>query len=135
MKLPHRRQFLHLAAALAATVMSASAQTPSPIKRTVLQEIEHPNGYIMSMVIVEIPANFSVQPHTHPGAEVAYVMEGEATITIAGKAPVTVRAGDSLLFPANVVHHGKTGPAGVKLLNTYVLEKGKPISSPATLTQ
>ena len=81
--------------------------------------------------MVEIPPNFSVAAHTHPGAEVAYVMEGEMVITFVGKPPLTVKAGESLAIPANVVHHGKMDPAGIKLLNTYVLEKNKPTSSPA----
>jgi quercetin dioxygenase-like cupin family protein len=118
-------------ATLTFTVTVVGAQT-NPIKRTDLQQIDHPDGYTTLMAIVEIAPNHAVPAHTHPGAEVVYVMEGEMTITLAGKQPLKVKAGDSLAIPANTVHHGTMGPAGVKLLNTYVLEKGKPMSSPAS---
>src|SRR5207253_2049853 len=42
------------------------------------------------------------------------------------------QAGDSFFVPAGVVHDGKnvgSGPA--KVLATYVVEKGKPVASPA----
>jgi quercetin dioxygenase-like cupin family protein len=117
-------------AALALAAPAVLAQT-SPVKRTDLQEVDYPNGYITSMITVEFPPNHVVAPHTHPGAEVIYVLEGEMTITLAGKDPRKVKAGDSLNIPANTVHQGTMGPAGVKLLNTFVLEKGKPRNSPA----
>jgi quercetin dioxygenase-like cupin family protein len=109
----------------------ASAQPANPIKRTMLQQLEYPDGHITYLMMVEIPPNFSVAAHTHPGAEVSYVMEGEMTITLAGKPPLTVKAGDSLAIPANVVHHGVMGPGGIKLLISYVLDKTKPMASPA----
>ena len=115
--------------AMALSVTLAAAQ--NPIKRTDLQQIDQPEGYTTLMMIVEIAPNHSVPPHSHPGPEVSYVMEGEMTVTFPGKPPVTLKAGDSMTFPANAVHRGTMGPAGVKLLNTYVLEKGKPITSPA----
>jgi quercetin dioxygenase-like cupin family protein len=126
------RILIGVGTALAFSVIAtlASAQPANPIKRTVLQQLEYPDGHITYLMMIEIPPNFSVPPHTHPGAEVSYVVEGEMVITLAGKPPLTVKAGDTLAIPANVVHHGKMGPAGIKLLNTFVLEKNKPISSP-----
>jgi quercetin dioxygenase-like cupin family protein len=59
-------------------------------------------------------------------------MEGEMTITFPGKPPVKLKAGDSFTFPAKAVHQGTMGPTGVKLLNTYVIPKGQPVSSPAS---
>lgn len=116
---------------LALSTTVAVAQTANPIKRTDLQQIDEPDGSTMLMMIVEIAPNHSVPPHFHPGPELSYILEGEMTITFRGKPPVTLKKGDSLTFPANAVHQGTMGPAGVKLLNTYVIPKGKPISSPA----
>ena len=116
---------------LALSTTVAVAQTANPIKRTDLQQIDEPDGSTMMMMIVEIAPNHSVPPHFHPGPELSYILEGEMTITFPGKPPVTLKKGDSLKFPANAVHQGTMGPAGVKLLNTYVIPKGKPISSPA----
>jgi quercetin dioxygenase-like cupin family protein len=70
--------------------------------------------------------------HTHPGEELGYVMEGTLQLEIAGQPPRTLKAGETFFVPAGVVHDGKnvgSGPA--KVLATYVVEKGKPVASPA----
>jgi len=118
--------------ALMLSTAATTAQTANPIKRTDLQQIDQPDGQTMLMMIVDIAPNHSVPPHFHPGPELSYILEGEMTVTFPGKPPVTLKKGDSLTFPANAVHQGTMGPAGVKLLNTYVIPKGKPISSPAS---
>lgn len=69
--------------------------------------------------------------HTHPGEEVAYVLEGTVSLLVEGKPATTLKAGDVFFIPAGVVHSAKnigTGPA--KILSTYILEKGKPLATP-----
>lgn len=53
--------------ALTLSTAATIAQTANPIKRTDLQQIDHPDGYTMLMMIVEIAPNHSVPPHFHPG--------------------------------------------------------------------
>jgi quercetin dioxygenase-like cupin family protein len=70
--------------------------------------------------------------HTHPGEELGYVLEGTLELQVEGQAPRTLHAGESFFVPAGVVHDGKnvgSGPA--KVFATYVVEKGKPVASPA----
>jgi quercetin dioxygenase-like cupin family protein len=70
--------------------------------------------------------------HTHPGEELGYVMEGTLQLEVAGQPPRTLKAGETFFIPAGVVHDGKnvgSGPA--KVLATYIVEKGKPVASPA----
>jgi quercetin dioxygenase-like cupin family protein len=70
--------------------------------------------------------------HTHPGDEILYVLEGELVVEIDGKPTTTLKAGDVSFIPAGVVHQGKNASAGsAKVLATYVLEKGKPVATPA----
>lgn len=70
--------------------------------------------------------------HTHPGDEISYVSEGEATLMIAGQPPRKVAAGEGFVIPAGVVHNAKNdGATSVKLVGVYVVEKGKPLASPA----
>jgi quercetin dioxygenase-like cupin family protein len=70
--------------------------------------------------------------HTHPGDEISYVTEGEATLMIAGQPPRKVAAGQGFVIPAGVVHNAKNDSAtAVKLVGVYVVEKGKPLASPA----
>jgi quercetin dioxygenase-like cupin family protein len=70
--------------------------------------------------------------HTHPGDEISYVTEGEATLMIAGQPPRKVAAGQGFVIPAGVVHNAKNDSATTtKLVGVYVVEKGKPLASPA----
>ena len=71
--------------------------------------------------------------HTHPGDEISYVIEGEATLMMEGAAPRKVAAGEGFVIPAGVVHNAKNdGTAPTKLVGVYVVEKGKPLASPAS---
>ena len=81
---------------------------------------------------VEIAGGGRAGRHTHPGDEITYVLEGEATLVIDGDRPKVVKAGESFVVPAGLVHdaHNMTG-APLKVVAVYVVEKGKPLSSPA----
>lgn len=71
--------------------------------------------------------------HTHPGDEISYVMEGESTLLVAGQPPRQVKAGEGFVIPAGVVHNARNDSAApVKLVGVYVVEKGKPLASPAS---
>ena len=70
--------------------------------------------------------------HTHPGEEISYVLEGQVEVTVDGKPTVVVQPGETFFIPAGAVHEGKNVGASVaKILGTYVVEKGKPLSTPA----
>lgn len=81
----------------------------------------------------EIDPGISSGRHTHPGEELGYVAEGSAfQVLIDGKPPQMLKAGDVFFVPANTVHGGKNvGTDKVKVIGTYFIEKGKPLSSPA----
>jgi quercetin dioxygenase-like cupin family protein len=70
--------------------------------------------------------------HTHPGEEVGYVLEGNVEVAIEGRPAVEVKAGETFFIPAGVIHEGKNVGSGVaKILGTYIVDKGKPLSTPA----
>ena len=70
--------------------------------------------------------------HTHPGEELGYVVEGTLELRIEGQPPRVVKAGEAFFVPAGIVHDGKNVGAGpAKVLATYIVEKGKPVASPA----
>jgi len=65
--------------------------------------------------------------HTHPGVEVAYVLEGTLEYELEGKS-VTLKAGEALFIPAGAVHAAKNvGSGKASELATYVVEKGLPL--------
>ena len=81
---------------------------------------------------VEVAPGAKAGRHTHPGDEISYVLEGEATLLIDGQPPRIVKAGESFVIPAGVVHDAHNdGTAPIKLVGVYVVEKGKPLASPA----
>jgi quercetin dioxygenase-like cupin family protein len=83
-------------------------------------------------VLAEFVPGGAAGKHTHPGEELGYVLEGSLLLEVEGQPPRTLKAGDVFFIPAGTVHDGKnvgSGPA--KVLATYVVEKGKPVASPA----
>ncbi len=112
---------------------SAQAQpAPGGLVRTLVRrsDVAGTNFETIQM-LVEIPANGEAAPHTHPGHEATYVIEGEGTLMVAGEPPRALKPGDSFLVPTGVVHSAKNGPKAQKLFATFVVEKGKPLASPA----
>jgi len=108
------------------------AQQAPPIKRTPLQKFDVPGtNYETVIGLAEIAPNVSVGRHTHPGPESGYVLDGDFTLLIEGQAPLTLKAGDSYKVPSGAVHDARSGDKGAKVIATYVVEKGKPLASPA----
>ena len=84
------------------------------------------------VVRVEIAPGGAAGRHTHPGDEISYVMEGEGEILVDGQPARKVKAGDGLVVPAGATHDARnTGTVPLKLVGVYVVEKGKPLASPA----
>ena len=85
--------------------------------------------------VVQVRVDFApgaVAPeHSHPGEEVAYVIEGLLEYRLEGKPPVTLKAGEALFIPAGAVHSARNvGGGNAAELATYVVEKGKPLVAP-----
>jgi quercetin dioxygenase-like cupin family protein len=131
-----------ICAALAtlAWISLAAAQQSSPaatnqtqnIKRIPLQRFDVPGtAYETVIGIAEIAPNVAIGRHTHPGPESGYLIEGGFELLIDGEQPRQLKAGDSYVVPSNTPHDAKTGAAGAKVIATYVVEKGKPLASPA----
>jgi len=79
-----------------------------------------------------IEAGTPLGRHTHPGIESAYVLEGGFELPIQGQATRMLKPGDSFQIPPETPHAGgKPGDAKTRVLITYVVEKGKPLASPA----
>ena len=81
---------------------------------------------------VEVAPGARAGRHTHPGDEISYVIEGEATLLVDGQPPRVVKAGESFIVPAGTVHDAhNAGSTPIKLVGVYVVEKGKPLATPA----
>jgi quercetin dioxygenase-like cupin family protein len=89
-------------------------------------------GYVTLNMEVEIEAGTVVPRHTHPGIESSYVLEGSFELPVQGQATRTLKAGDGFQIPPETPHAGgKPGDKKTRIAITYVVEKGKPLVSPA----
>lgn len=81
---------------------------------------------------VEVAPGARAGRHTHPGDEISYISEGEVDLLIDGQPPRSLKAGESFVVPAGVIHDAHNASNGtVKLIGVYVVEKGKPLATPA----
>jgi quercetin dioxygenase-like cupin family protein len=106
----------------------AESQQPG-IKRTDLQrhDLSAPGREVIQ-VRVDFAPGAAFPPHSHPGEEIAYVIEGSLEYQIEGQPPVTLKVGDTLFIPAGKIHAAKNvGSGNAAELATYVVEKGKPL--------
>jgi quercetin dioxygenase-like cupin family protein len=104
------------------------AQAPG-INRTdlVRNDISIPGREVVQ-ALVEIAPGVVAPNHSHPGEEVAYVVEGLLKYELEGRAPVTLKAGEALFIPSGTIHSAKNVGAGTAVeLATYIVEKGKPL--------
>jgi len=101
-------------------------------QRTILQQTDVPgSNYTVVMALTEIAANMTAARHTHPGAEVAYLLAGEAEFTIEGQGVKRVKAGESFRLEPGVKHSVKNGPMLTKILAIYTIPKGAALATPA----
>ena len=103
------------------------------VKRTVVEtaDVSVP-GRQAVITRIEIGPGSSAGRHTHPGDEISYVLEGQADILVDGQPAKHVKAGDGFVVPGGAKHDARnTGTVPLKLIGVYVVEKGKPLATPA----
>ena len=116
----------------------ASAQGAQPaatpgVSRKILSQSDGPApGYVTLLVAIEIEAGVTIGRHTHPGIESAYILEGGFDLPIEGQPTRAYKPGDGFVVPPGTPHAGnKNGDVKTRVLSTYIVEKGKPLASPA----
>jgi quercetin dioxygenase-like cupin family protein len=124
---------LRIAALVAPFLASAAISQPSTVHKTTLQDQPFPPPVYHSVTVrTLVDAGGEVLPHTHPGVEMGYVLDGRAVLSVAGQQPRSLTAGDGFSIPPRTVHSVQnTGPGALTMLSTYVVDKRQPISSPA----
>ncbi|WP_042119270.1 cupin domain-containing protein [Rhizobium etli] len=111
---------------------AAAAHAEQPIERTDLIKNDiHVPGHEVVQVRVDIAPGVLAPNHSHPGEEVAYVLEGTLEYRLDGGEPVTLKAGQSLFIPSGVVHSAKNvGSGRASELATYIVRKGEALVVP-----
>jgi quercetin dioxygenase-like cupin family protein len=119
-----------------ATDASAAESAPpagtSGVTRKILLQMDGPMpGYVTIITENEIEAGVTVARHTHPGIESGYVLEGEFDFPVQGQPTRRLKAGDGFQVPPETPHAGAKFEQKVRTATTYIVEKGKPLASPA----
>ena len=107
------------------------ARAAGGIERKILQKVDFPDKYATITALVEIDAAANVARHTHPGVESAYILEGGIEVTVKGQPAKKFGPGDSFQIAAETPHSARNGDKPTKALVTYVVERDKPLASPA----
>jgi len=125
--------FVFLAmAAVRAQQPQATPLQPSPVKRTILQRADIPGTNLeLIYAVVEIAPSFKAGRHSHPGVVMGHVVEGEFWLAPDGEPENVLKAGQSLTLPNRAIHNEGATDKPVKIDAVYVVEKGKPLVSPA----
>lgn len=125
-----RRNIIAAAALLAAmgSALHLAQAQQQGIGRTEVQRNDlGTSGREVVQVRVDFAPGVAFGKHTHPGEEVAYVLEGTLEYQIEGRAPVTLNPGEALFIPSGAAHTARNVGAGkASELATYILRKGEP---------
>jgi quercetin dioxygenase-like cupin family protein len=117
-----------LAAGSGLALQLAQAQQSGIGRTEVLRRDLGETGREVIQVRVDFAPGVAFGMHTHPGEEVAYVLEGSLEYQFEGKPPITLKAGDSLFISAGTPHAARNfGSGDAAELATYLVEKGKPL--------
>ena len=125
-------------AALGAAVIGlfgpAAAQEqarPTVILRETVEGMPRGERQEVQVLAATIPVGQSTVFHTHRFPVTVHVLDGVFTLEVEGREAVTVRAGRSLVEPANVrmTGHNRGGEA-TRLLIFYVADPGTPFLDP-----
>ena len=105
-----------------------------PVTRTVLLETDLAGmaGKEGSVVLAEIAPGAATGKHTHPAHEFAYVLEGDGTLEVEGRPPVSLKPGVAIHQPPGQVHNGRntSSTSALKILAVYIAEKDQPHTAP-----
>jgi quercetin dioxygenase-like cupin family protein len=110
------------------TALVTNAQQPGITRSDIVRHDLGVAGREVIQVRVDFAQRMAFGRHSHPGAEVAYVLEGTLEYQFEGESPVTLKAGEALFIPAGTIHAAKNvGTGNAAELATYIVEKGKPL--------
>jgi quercetin dioxygenase-like cupin family protein len=105
-----------------------NAQQPGITRSDVVRHDLGVAGREVIQVRVDFAQGVAFGRHSHPGAEVAYVLEGTLEYQLDGAPPVTLKTGEALFIPAGTIHAAKNvGSGNAAELATHIVEKAKPL--------
>ena len=128
-----RRRFMQALGAMAGYLFLPRRAAAQDLKRTDLKRADL-TGTDMQIIVsvLEAPPGTFLARHTHPGEEAFYVLEG-GMVQVPGRAAAPFPTGAANINVRDVPHAGVAvvGDRSLKLLTVHIVDKGKPVSTPA----
>ncbi|CDG81566.1 cupin domain-containing protein [Janthinobacterium agaricidamnosum] len=126
-------------AALAALVFGsvlAHAETQNVMTGLTRTQLLRHDVSVAGREVIQVRVDFErgtfADFHSHPGEEIAFVVEGTMEYQFQGQPAVILNKGDSLFIPAGTNHSAKNiGEGKASELATYFVDKSKPLVVPA----
>ena len=111
---------------LGARLSGAQAQNGPPPGKTLQRADIAGTGMEAVLVEHDLPGGQASSKHTQSGTEIVYILDGSVIFEAAGKAPKTIKAGETFTTHAGEVHNVKnaSSSATAKALAFYVAKKG-----------
>src|ERR671911_3041290 len=81
----------------------AQSQQPGVTRTDLVRHDLSVSGREVIQVRVDFAPGVGFPAHSHPGEEIAYVIEGVLEYQLEGRPPVTLKAGEALLIPAGTI--------------------------------
>ena len=123
---------LMLGVVIGATGSRLLGAQPVPLKVTELLKTDVVNMEEVEVIVsvTEFAPRATSGKHTHPGHEVAYVLEGSGVSEVEGRESVVRKAGTVTYIPAEKVHESKNASSTepMKVLVFRIHPKGQPIT-------
>jgi quercetin dioxygenase-like cupin family protein len=124
------------ACALAQTPPVQDALAGSLMRREVQRAPLSIAGRDVVQVVTEIPPGVASGWHVHPGEEVGYILAGDVEMKVEGRPTIVLHAGEGFLIPPNTPHNARDiGPETGRMLSTYIVQSGQPLSTFVTVTE
>jgi quercetin dioxygenase-like cupin family protein len=112
--------------------VGSPAQMSGFVAKPLLQStVEGDETKEATMLAITIAPGGSSGRHTHPGDCYGTVFEGTVELRVEGREPRRVSAGEAWHNPRGAIHELRNvGDAPVRVVNTLVVDKGKPRMQP-----
>ena len=97
-------------------------------------KVQHVSSFIpgrdIVQVLTELPVHVSLDWHHHSGDEVGYILAGPVQMERKDRTTHILHTGDGFSIPPGVPHNvTNLGPGTARMLSTYIVEQGQPLST------
>jgi quercetin dioxygenase-like cupin family protein len=134
------RNSMGISLALVALVISlpsmaqeqSPAKPPPPLLSEIVQGMPKGERQEVRVLVATVKPGDKTPFHTHRFPVTAYVLEGEFTLEMEGRAPVTLKAGQAFVEPLQVKMTGynRSSAEPLRVVIFYVSDPGTPFFDP-----